>query len=143
VITNGSKPRPPVRRLPGSRRVRLAVGVATGLVIAGVLVAPVVLLGTGSGTKTAPCSAKLLYKGNRYTARQTDSVVQAIAIGVGVASGCGTEPSNVNLRSLPGVKPAVAVALASDASTVYVRAGLCLHATGSTVLPCLRARSAG
>jgi hypothetical protein len=135
MSTNGSRPRQVGWRMPGSRRTRLTVGAATALVIAAVLVAPVVLLGTGP--KHAPCSTTILYQGRRYVARTTGRVVEAIAVGVGVASGCGTKPANVDLRSVQRVSPARAVALASDPSTVYVRRGLCPGKQRDALLRCL------
>ena len=122
--------------MPGSRRARLLVGAVTAVVIGAVLVAPVVLLGTGP--KHAPCSTTILYQGQRYIARPTGHVVEAIAVGVGVASGCGTKPSNVDLRSVQGVSSARAVALASESSTVYVRRGVCPGKQDGALLACLR-----
>jgi hypothetical protein len=135
VSTNGSRPARGGRRLPGSRRVRLAVGVATAFVLAAVLVAPVVLLGTGPAKKGS-CSPTILYQGRRYEARPTGRVVEAIAVGVGVASGCG-KPANVDLRSVAGVKVALAVALASDPSAAYVRRGRCPRLVDAALLRCL------
>ena len=137
MSTNGSTPRPVGRRLPGSRRTRLAVGAATAIVIAAVLVAPVVLLGTGP--KHGACSTTILYRGWRYVSRPSGRVVEAIALGVGVASGCGTKPANVDLRTVQGVSAARAVALASDSSTVYVRRGVCPGQEREALLACLRA----
>src|SRR5689334_20542936 len=116
MSTNGSRPRPLGWRMPGSRRTRLAVGAATAVVIAAVLVAPVVLLGTGP--KHPACSTTILFHGQRYVPRSSGRVVEAIAVGIGVASGCGTKPTNVDLRSVQGVSAARAVALASDSSTL-------------------------
>jgi hypothetical protein len=138
MSTNGSRPKHAAGwRLPGSRRTRLAVGGATALVIAAVLVAPVVLLGTGP--KHAACSTTVLYRGHRYVARPSGRVVEAIAVGVGVASGCGSTPGNVDLRSVQGVSTVRAVALASDPSTVYVRQGVCSGKEHAPLLVCLRA----
>jgi hypothetical protein len=123
--------------MPGSRRTRLAVGAATAVVIGAVLVAPIVLLGTGQ--KHAACSTTILYGGRRYLARSSGRVVQAIAVGVGVASGCGTKPANVALRSVQGVSATRAVALASQPSTVYVRRGVCPRKARVALLACLRA----
>ena len=137
MSTNGSHPRQVGWRMPGSRRTRLAVGAATAVVIGAVLVAPVVLLGTGP--KHAQCTTTILYQGQRYVARPSGRVVEAIAVGVGVASGCGTKPANVDLRSVQGVSSARAVALASDPSTVYVRRGVCAGKVDAMLLTCLRA----
>jgi hypothetical protein len=118
--------------------VRLAIGAVTALVLAAVLVAPLVILGTGSKHGTT-CAQRILFRRQHYTARPTTRVVEAIAVGVGVASGCGQKPSNVNLRSVAGIKPALAVALASDPTTVYVRVGVCPHAKNA--IRCLRSRA--
>lgn len=136
MSTNGSRPKPVGWRMPGSRRTRLAVGAAAALVIAAVLVAPVVLLGTGP--KHRACSTTILYRGQRYAARSSGRVVEAIAVGVGVASGCGAKPSNVDLRSVQGVSPARAVAIASEPSLVYVRRGVCPGKQRAALLACLR-----
>jgi hypothetical protein len=116
---------------------RLAVGAATAVVIAAVLVAPVVLLGTGPKRKA--CSTTILYRGRHYDARSSGRVVEAIALGVGVASGCGTKPANVDLRTVQDVSAARAIALASDSSTVYVRRGVCPGKEHDALLACLRA----
>jgi hypothetical protein len=137
MSTNGSRPRPVGWRMPGSRRTRLAVGAATAIVIAAVLVAPIVLLGTGP--KQAACSTTILYRGQRYLARPSGRIVEAIAVGVGVASGCGTKPANVDLRSVQGVSAARAVALASQPSTVYVLRGVCPGKQRDALLACLLA----
>src|SRR5438128_2498024 len=128
MSSNGSRPRAPLRRLPASRPLRLAVGGATALVIGAVLVAPIVLLSGGPSGKTVVCRTTILYRRHHYVARPTSRVVEAIAVGIGVASGCATKPANVDLRSVAGVDPALAVALASDPSTVYVRRGVCPEA---------------
>ncbi len=120
-----------------SRRGRLLIGACAAVVIAIVLVAPVVLLTGSSGTK--PCAQSLLYERHEYTARAVASsgVVQGVAIGVGVTSGCGAAPSNVNIRSLRGVKPAVAVGLSADESSIYVRRGVCTKASPAGMLGCV------
>jgi len=141
VSVNGSHPRPTSRRLPGSRRVRLLIGAVTALVLGGVLVAPVVLIGSGP-SKGGSCRTTIRYQGRAYVARDTGRVVEAIAVGVGVASGCGAKPANVDLRTVAGVKAAQAVALASDPSTVYVRRGVCPRLARAALLRCLRGRAA-
>jgi hypothetical protein len=65
-------------------------------------------------------------------------VVQAIAVGVGVTSGCGASPSNVDLRSLAGVKSTDAVALAADQSSIYVRRGVRSASSSRELLGCLK-----
>jgi hypothetical protein len=121
--------------------VRLLIGGVTALVIGGVLIAPVVLLGSGSG-RGGSCKTTIRYQGRPYVARDTGRVVEAIAVGVGVASGCGTKPANVDLRTVAGVRAAKAVALASDPSTVYVRRGVCPSLARAALLRCLRGPAA-
>jgi len=119
-----------------SRRLRLALGGGAALVIAGVLVAPVVLSGEPAGS----CSMALYYLGRPYAARSAGGAdaVQAIAIGVGITRGCGSRPENVGVRSLAGVAAAKAVAVAGDASSIYVRRGVCAHARPRALLDCLK-----
>jgi hypothetical protein len=121
---------------PVNRRLRLAIGGAAALVIAGVLVAPVVLSGGPAGS----CSTSLSYLGEPYTVRSTSGAdaVQAVAIGVGITRGCGSKPENVGVRSLAGVSTAVAVAVAGDASSIYVRRGVCVHSPARALLACLK-----
>jgi hypothetical protein len=119
----------------------LLVGAATALVLAAVLVAPVVLLGSGSQKSTA-CRTTIRYQGRLYDARDSGRVVEAIAVGIGVASGCGSTPTNVDLRTVAGVRAGRAVALASDPSTVYVRRGVCSGLRRAALLACLRGRAA-
>jgi hypothetical protein len=82
--------------------------------LAATLAAPIVLHSWGSGEKG--CLRMVVYRGRRYVARPVPptQVVQAIAIGVGLARGCDAPPSNVDLRSLTGIKPTAAVGLAGD-----------------------------
>jgi hypothetical protein len=121
---------------PVSRRLRLAIGGVTALVIAGVLVAPVVLSGGSGGS----CSTTLYYLGHAYTVRSAGAAdaVQAIAIGVGITRGCGSKPENQGVRSLAGVSPAAAIAVAGNASEIYVRRGVCVHAPARSLLACLK-----
>ena len=95
-----------------SRRLRLALGGGAALVIAGVLVAPVVLSGEPAGS----CSMALYYLGRPYAARSAGGAdaVQAIAIGVGITRGCGSRPENVGVRSLAVVAAAKAVAVGGE-----------------------------
>jgi hypothetical protein len=120
-----------------NRRLRIAIGGATALVLAGVLVAPVVLSGSGSG---GSCSMSLHYLGQPYSVRRLEgaAVVQELAIGVAITSGCGSKPENVNVRSLAGVSPAVAVGISGDQTSIYVRRGRCTHAAGQALLACLK-----
>ena len=118
-----------------NRRLRLALGAVAAVVIAGALVSPVVL----SDGSSKGCSTTLHYLGQAYTVRAVpdNTFVQAIAVGVGVTRGCGTKPENVGVRSLVGVGPARAVA-AAGSSAVYVRRGVCVHATEQALRACLR-----
>ena len=116
------------------RRVRILLWLVAAFVLAVVLVAPVALRGPGG----KPCAKTLAYKGGDYTARAASSFVQSVAIGVGVASGCGTQPANVNVRSVAGIEVPRAIAVATDQSTLYVRKGLCVRASGRALLACLR-----
>jgi hypothetical protein len=125
-----------------SRRVRLLIGGAAALVIAAVLVAPIVLL-TGNGTQTKPCTQTLLFQDHEYVARRVVAagLVQGIAIGIGVTSRCGgSAPANVNLRSLRGVKPTAAVGIPADQSSIYVRRGVCPRSSPRELLGCLSRR---
>ena len=118
-----------------SRRIRVVIGLATAVVIGAALVAPVVLSGGSSGT---PCAASLLFEGQTYVAREASGFVQAIAIGIGVAHGCGVPATNVDVRSLAGVPSSRAIGVSTDQSSVYVRAGLCARTTAAALLRCLR-----
>jgi hypothetical protein len=120
-----------------NRRLRILIGGTTALVIAGVLVTPVVLSGGGSN---GSCSTNLQYLGHPYTVRRLGgaTVVQAISIGVAITRGCGSKPENVNIRSLTGVSPAVAVGLEGDQSSIYVRSGRCPRMAGAALLACVK-----
>jgi hypothetical protein len=122
-----------------SRRGRLLIGACAALIILGVLVAPVVILTNGS-TGGKACSLALLYQGRRYVARPvaSASVVEGVAIGIGVTSGCGTAPANIGVRSLVGVKPAAAIGLAADQSSIYVQKGFCMQSSPRALLACLK-----
>jgi len=138
VNGNGSRPLRPRSRPPIPRSLRLLIGAVSTLIIALALVVPVVLHERGTDGKT--CVRTLVYQGHRYVARQVSQVVQAIAIGVGVARGCGASPSNVNIRSVAGVKPTDAVALAGEQSSIYVRRGVCSASSSRELWECLRRR---
>jgi hypothetical protein len=109
------------------------LGLGAAVVIAVVLVAPVALRGGGS-----TCAQRLAYAGGTYTARPVpaDAFVQAEAIGTGVVSGCGAATANVDIRTVEGVSPAVAVALPTETATLYVREGRCTKK--ATLVACLR-----
>src|SRR5438045_2911956 len=115
-----------------SRRVRVVLGLGAAIMLAIVLAAPVAFRSSGG----KPCARTIAYGGRIYTARAESSVVQSIAIGVGVASGCGAAPANVNVRSVSGVAPSRAIALPTETSTVYVRRTLCR--TAADLLACLQ-----
>lgn len=112
------------------------MGVVAALLIAGALVAPVV----DRGGSSKACSMALSYRGRPYAVRpiRDNSLVQAVALGVGVVHGCGFKPQNVNIRSLLGVEPSDAVALEGDQSSIYVRRGVCPHASAGALVSCLK-----
>ena len=103
--------------------------------ILGALVAPVVLRGHGSS-----CSLTLAYARRTYEARDVGNalIVQSIAVGTGVLSGCGSKPQNADVRSIFGIPPAFAVALPTEASTLFVERGRCPEVTGVGLVSCLR-----
>jgi hypothetical protein len=119
-------------RLP--RRARIALGLVAALLLAIVLIAPVAFRGSGG----KPCAKTIAFQGSAYTARAASSFVQSIAIGVGIASGCGVAPANVSVRSVTGIAPARAIALATDTSTIYVKRGICSGVSRTALLACLR-----
>jgi hypothetical protein len=112
------------------------VALGAALVLLVVLVAPVVLRG-GPGSS---CRRDLRYGGRTYTPRELQGarLVQAIATGVGVAAGCGASPENVDVRTLSGIPPRVAVALPTESDTVYVARGRCEAEAGRRLVACLR-----
>jgi hypothetical protein len=120
-----------VSRIP--RRVRILLGLLGALVLLVVLVAPVVLPRQSATT----CRRTLRFAGRIFVARHA-SAVQSLAIGTGVVSGCGAKPANVDIRSLTGISPAVAVALPTESGSVYVARGRCPALTGGALLRCLR-----
>jgi hypothetical protein len=65
-------------------------------------------------------------------------VVEGVAVGIGVTSGCGAPAANVNVRSLVSVKPTVALGLVADQSAIYVRRGVCSQSSRGELLACLR-----
>jgi hypothetical protein len=137
VSSNGRRPHlvPP---LPRSRALRLAVGVAGAVVLVLALVSPILI---GGGASPSPSCAKTLrYERHGYTARAmpTPRLVESLAIGVGVLAGCGAPPSNIDARSFSGVDPRVAIGIPSDASSVYIRDGICTASTGHALWVCLR-----
>jgi hypothetical protein len=70
----------------------------------------------------------------------TPRLVESLAIGVGVLSGCGTPASNIDVRSLSGVRQSVAIGIPSDATSVYIRRGVCANAVAHALWSCLRSR---
>lgn len=119
---------------------RLAVGAVAAIVLGLALVSPV-LIGGGT-TPSASCAKTLRYEQRGYTARQmpTPRLVESLAIGIGVLAGCGTPPSNIDVRSFSGIDRQVAVGIPSDASSAYVRNGVCSTVTGHALWTCLRSR---
>jgi hypothetical protein len=113
----------------------MLIGLGAAVVIAAALVAPVVLSSGGGGK---PCAATLVYGGRTYVAREAGGFVQAIAIGVAVAHGCGAPPANVDVRSLAGVPASRAIGISTDQSSVYVRRGVCAQASSTALLDCLK-----
>ena len=137
---NSSNGRPAARRplwagLP--RRARLLLGLLAALLIGAALVAPVVFR---NGSGGSACAKTLAYQGVEYTARTVPptAFVQSLAIGVGVASGCGSTPANVNVRSVTGIRSTLAIAVPTDQTSIYVRKGTCAGVAGARLLPCLR-----
>jgi len=134
--------RPPSNapRLVIPRRVRLIVGAVIGVVLIGALVSPVII---GGGTP-APrsCARTLFFATNTYVARPmpTPRLVESLAIGIGVLSGCGTPASNIDVRSVSGAQKSVAIGIPSDTSSVYVRRGVCAKAVAHALWSCLRSR---
>lgn len=118
------------------RPLRLVLGGVAALVIAAALVVPVV----DRGGPSKACSMALSYRGHPYAVRPVpeSALVQAVSIGVGVVHGCGSSPQNVNIRSLLGVRPSVAVALEGDQSSVYVRRGVCPALAARALAMCLK-----
>jgi hypothetical protein len=121
---------------PPSRRLRIVFGSAGAIVLLVVLVTPVAFRGGGGRS----CARTLLYAGRVYTAREVGGthVVQSLAVGVGVVSGCGGAPANVDVRSIAGARPAYAVALPTETATLYVTRGRCPGLADATLLRCLR-----
>ena len=120
-----------------SRRARLLLGLLAAIAIGSALVAPVVFRNAPGGST---CAKTLAYKGVAYTARTVPATtfVQSIAIGVGIASGCGSTPANVDVRSVQGIRSTVAIAVPTDQTSIYVRKGACAGAAGARLLSCLR-----
>lgn len=119
-----------------NRPLRLALGGLAALLIAAALVVPVV----DRGGPSRSCSMALSYRGRPYSVRPLPdgALVQAVSIGVGVVHGCGAKPQNVNIRSLLGVRPSIAIALEGDQSSVYVRRGVCPALAARALATCLK-----
>lgn len=137
--TNGGPPRlrTPWPRIP--RRVRVLLGLVAALVIGIVLVTPVVFRDNPNGN----CTKTLEYSGVRYTARALPAFVQSIAIGTAVATGCGAAPADIAVRSVAGIDPAVALAVPTDDTSVYVHAGTCTGVAAARLLACLKNATSG
>jgi hypothetical protein len=121
---------------------RLAGGAVVALMLIVGVATPIVL---GGGTP-APrnCAKTLRYDTHLYVARPMPAprLVQSLAIGVGVLAGCGTPASNINVRSLAGVAPSVAIGIPSDADSVYIRQNMCPSISGRALWTCLRSHKA-
>ena len=124
-----------MRRPPRNRRLLVLLA---AVLIAGVLVAPIVL--RGHRVASSGCNQTLRYAGRVYEQRSTAGTpaTQSVALGVGVLSGCGGTPTNVNVRSLIGIAPARAIGI-DESSDLYVRAGVCVVRTGAQLARCLAA----
>jgi hypothetical protein len=122
-----------VSRIP--RRVKILVGLLGAFALLIALVAPIALRG-GPGTS---CRRTLRYAGRTFVARHA-TALQSLAIGTGVVSGCGAKPADVDIRSLAGISPALAVALPTESGSVYVARGRCPGRDGAELLRCLRRR---
>jgi formate dehydrogenase subunit gamma len=127
-----------IPRLTASRPLRLLIGAVVAFVIVGALVAPVILSDQTSTSQS--CTETLRYGSGAYAPRPMPKppLVESLAIGVGALSGCGTPPSTIDLRSLTGIRPAIATAISTDANSVYVRRGVCPNLAGRALRTCLR-----
>jgi hypothetical protein len=132
--------RPPSRapQFIASRRLRLIVGGVIAVVLLALLVSPVIIGGGSPAPRT--CARTLRYESQTYVARAmpTPQLVQSQAIGIGVLSGCGTPPANIDVRSFSGVGRSAAIGIPSDASSVYIREGVCPNLVGHALWSCLR-----
>jgi hypothetical protein len=94
--------------------------ILAALVVAGALVAPIVL-SNQHGSSAPPCASGLTFRQHVYERRAAPAgSTQGLAIGVGVLTGCGRPPANVNVRSLVGIASAQELAIDGD-DGVYVR----------------------
>jgi hypothetical protein len=134
--------RPPSRapQFIASRRLRLVVGGVIGIVLLALLVSPVIIGGGSSAPPT--CARTLRYASQTYVARSMPSprLVQSQAIGIGVLSGCGAPPANINVRSFSGVNRSAAIGIPSDADSAYIREGVCPNLVDHALSACLRSR---
>jgi formate dehydrogenase subunit gamma len=127
-----------VSRLTAPRPLRLLIGAVVALAVVFALVAPVIL--SGETTTSRACIKTLRYASGVYSPRPmpTPPLVEAVAIGVGALTGCGTPASTIGLRSLAGVRPSIATAISTDANAVYVRQGVCANVAVRALRACLR-----
>jgi hypothetical protein len=117
---------------------RLAGGAVVALILIIAVATPIIL---GGGTPPPQnCAKTLRYNGHVYVAQAMPAppLVQSLAIGIGVLSGCGTPASNINIRSLAGVVSSVAIGIPSDADSVYIRQNMCPSLAGHALWTCLR-----
>jgi hypothetical protein len=125
-----------------SRPMRLAGGAVVAFMLIVGVATPIIL---GGGTPPPQnCAKTLRYQGHVYVARPMPAppLVQSLAIGIGVLAGCGTPASNINIRSLAGVVPGVAIGIPSDANSVYVRQNTCPSIAGRALSTCLHSHTA-
>jgi hypothetical protein len=137
-LSNGAAANAPRRVV--SRPVRLIVGAVLGVVLIAALVSPVII---GGGTPSpGDCARTLRYERHMYVAHSMPAppLVESLAIGIGVLSGCGTPASNIDVRSFSGVRPGVAIGIPSDASSAYIRRGVCANLAEHALWSCLRSR---
>lgn len=122
-----------------SRPLRLAGGAVVALMLIVGVATPIIL--DGGAPPPQSCAKTLQYVGHIYVARAMPAppLVQSLAIGIGVLAGCGTPASNINIRSLTGILPSVAIGIPSDASSVYIRQNVCPSIAGRAFWTCLRA----
>jgi hypothetical protein len=139
---NGPPRRPATPRFNVSRPVRLAGGAVVAFMLIVGIATPIILGGGESPPRN--CAKTLRYDRHLYVAQPMPAppLVQSLAIGIGVLAGCGTPASNINIRSLAGVPPSVAIGIPSDGNSVYVREHMCPGITGRAFGACLRSHDA-
>jgi hypothetical protein len=121
---------------------RLAGGAVVAFILIVAVATPIILGGGAPSPRN--CAKTLRYERHVYVARPMPAppLVQSLAIGIGVLAGCGSPAANINVRSLTGVAPSVAIGIPSDAESVYVRQNVCPSITGRALGTCLRSHKA-